>query len=153
MRIRLKNDSIVIEIDSNCYYLSLISSNLESVNNNQLTKENFLKTVYYICAKKAKKQNLEFLNRLLKSSSKRIKIDIIKSLHVKTRDTLKNHYSLLNSSERDSLTIIRKRYLELAKTYHPDRVVHKNKNLVKEYTKKFQKIQRAYETVKYKTAS
>lgn len=153
LRIRLNNDYIVIEIESNSYYLSLISSNLESVNNNQLKKEDFLKTVYYLCAKKARKQNLEFLKRLLDSSTKEIKIDIKKSLHVESKDTLKNHYSLLNSSEKDSLHIIRQRYLKLAKIYHPDRVAHKNKNLVKEYTTKFQKIQRAYETLKYKTAS
>lgn len=153
MRIRLKNDYIVIEIDSNSCYLSLIASNLESVNNNQLKKENFLKTVYYLCAKKAKKQNLEFLNRLLDSSKKEIKIDIQKCLHVESVDRLKNHYSLLNSSEKDSLPIIRKRYLKLAKTYHPDRVVHKNKNLVAQYTAKFQKIQQAYEILKYQIAS
>ena len=93
------------------------------------------------------------LNKLLDSSVKEIRIDIKKSLHVESSDNLKNHYSLLNSSEEDSFIIIRKRYLELAKTYHPDRVVHKNKNLVEEYTTKFQKIQQAYETLKYKTAS
>ena len=143
----------MIEIDSNSYYLSLISSNLESVNNNQLKKEDFLRTVYYLCAKKARKQNLEFLNRLLDASQKEIKIDIQKCLHVESPDSLKNHYSLLNSSEKDSLQIIRKRYLELAKTYHPDRVVHKNKNLVAQYTAKFQKIQQAYEILKYQIAS
>lgn len=153
MRIRLKNDYIVIEIESNSNYLSLISSNLESVNNNQLKKEDFLKTVYYFCAKKAKTQNLEFLNKLLKSSAKEVKIEIIKSLHVKTKDNLKNHYTLLNSSEKDSFIIIRKRYLKLAKIYHPDRVVHKDKSLVEEYTTKFQKIQQAYEILKYQTAS
>ena len=153
MRIRLKNDYIVIEIDSNSYYLSLISSNLESVNNNRLKKEDFLKTVYYLCAKKAKKQNVQFLNKLLNSSAKKIIIEIKKSLHVGVKENLKNHYSLLNSSEKDSLPIIRKRYLELAKTYHPDRVVHKDKNLVEEYTVKFQKIQQAYEILKFKIAS
>ena len=153
MKIRLTKDYIIIEIDKNSYYLSLISSNLESVNNNQLKKEDFLKTVYYLCAKKAKKQNLQFLNKLINSSYKKIKIEIKKSLHVKTDENLKNHYVLLNSNEKDSVSTIRKRYLKLAKIYHPDRVIHKNKNLVEEYTEKFYKIQQAYEILKFKIAS
>jgi len=94
---------------------------------------------YYLCAKK---QNLRFLSKLLESPTKTIKIEIKKVVDVEPLENLKKHYFLLNSSEKDSLPTIRKRYFALAKTYHPDRVVHKNKNLVE-----------AYEVLKYEIAS
>ncbi|WP_024954051.1 J domain-containing protein [Sulfurospirillum arcachonense] len=145
MKIKLKSSYIEIEVPKNSKYLDFIYSNLPSKNTPQNKKEEFLKTLYYICVKNVQYQNPNFLKKLLKASSKQIKVDII--------EPLKKHYLILNVNENDSLHVIRKRYLKLAKIYHPDKVTCTNKNLVKEYTTKFQKIQKAYEVLKYKIAS
>jgi DnaJ-domain-containing protein 1 len=110
-------------------------------------KEELLKNIYYICAKKVNYHNPQFLKKLIKSSHKHIE------LHVDRQEPLKQHYKLLKSDEKDPLHVIRKRYLKLAKTYHPDRVSYCNSSLVEEYTHRFQKIQRAYEILKLKSAS
>lgn len=55
---------------------------------------------------------------------------------------------LLESNIDDEFEIIRKRYLKLAKKYHPDSVFNESKELVDEYTKRFQDIQDAFSIVK-----
>ena len=152
LRIRLK-DNIIIEIESSSIYLSRISSDLQNISTCKEKKETFLKTVYYLCAKKANSRNPLFLKKLIDSSFKPIQIDIKDTLHVKVQDTLEKYYHTLNSNEKDSLHVIRKRYLKLAKTYHPDRVICKDSHLVRAYTDKFHQIQKAYEVLKYKIAS
>jgi len=49
-----------------------------------------------------------------------------------------NHYEILNISKSESINVIRKRYYQYAKLYHPD----KNKN--KESTEKFKLISESY---------
>lgn len=57
-------------------------------------------------------------------------------------------YALLNSRYGDSFDVIRQRYLELIKIYHPDRVFGKDEDTVKRYTAKFRQIKNAFEQIK-----
>ncbi|MBD3809412.1 MAG: J domain-containing protein [Sulfuricurvum sp.] len=43
---------------------------------------------------------------------------------------------------------IKKRYRELAKRYHPDRVQTKGKRVINKYTEKFQLLQEAYSALR-----
>ncbi len=61
---------------------------------------------------------------------------------------LNDFYKLLHCSEHDSYDTVRTKYLELAKKYHPDNIVSDNVLILKVYSKKFQKIQQAYKTIK-----
>ena len=45
-------------------------------------------------------------------------------------------------------SILKRRYKELVFVYHPDRVANKDTNTINKYTRKFQHIQQAYETLK-----
>ena len=146
MRIRLKESSIVIEILENSDYLDSVTSALIGAKCRN-KKEELLKNIYYICAKNVNYHNPQFFKKLIKSSHKNI------VLHVDKKDPLKQHYKLLRSDKNDSMQIIRKRYLKLVKTYHPDRVSYSDSSLVEEYTHQFQKIQKAYEILKLKSAS
>jgi DnaJ-class molecular chaperone len=146
LRIRLKKSSVVIEIlESSSYIDSVTSAFLNAKCRDK--KEELLKNIYYICAKNVNYHNPQFFKKLIKSSHKHIE------LRVDRQEPLKQHYKLLKSNEKDSLHVIRKRYLKLAKTYHPDRVSYSDSSLVEEYTNRFQEIQRAYEVLKLKSAS
>ena len=146
MRIRLKKSSVIIEIQDSSRYLSSVTSALSNAKCRD-KKEELLRRIYYICAKKANCHNPQFFRKLIKSSYKNI------ILQVDRDESIKQHYTLLKSNEKDPLHVIRKRYLKLAKIYHPDRVSYSNVKLVDEYTHKFQKIQRAYEILKQKSAA
>ena len=146
MRIRLKKCSVIIEIPDDSKYIDSIVSAHSSAKCRE-KKEQLLKNIYYICAKNVNYHNPQFFKKLIKSSHKHIE------LHVNRQESLKQHYELLKSDEKDSLHVIRKRYIKLAKTYHPDRVSYGNSSLVEEYTYRFQKIQRAYEILKLKRVS
>ncbi len=56
-------------------------------------------------------------------------------------NTLEKHYTILEASQTENLQSIRKKYLRLAKIYHPD---HQDTSS----TEKFQQIQEAYEIIK-----
>ncbi len=146
MRIRLEKSSVIIEIQDNSKYLKGLSrALLEAKCRDQ--KLEVLKYIYYICVKNVNYHNPLFFKKLIKSSHKQIE------LHVDKDETMKQLYRLLKSDEKDPIHVIRKRYLRLAKTYHPDRVSYTDSSLIEEYTHKFQKIQRAYEILKLKRAS
>ena len=77
--------------------------------------------------------------------------------HIKSKKTKKRKgleiimdefYKLLNCDLNDPYEKIRKSYLSLAKKYHPDNIDSDNNIILKVYGKKFQKIQKAYETIK-----
>ena len=61
---------------------------------------------------------------------------------------LEDFYKMLNCSQKDSYEKIRANYLNLAKKYHPDNILSDNTLIIKVYSKKFQKIQQAYKTIK-----
>lgn len=56
-------------------------------------------------------------------------------------------YSLLESTRNDTADQIKKNYIRLAKTYHPDRVFGQGDDVIALYTSRFQSIQEAYQTV------
>ncbi len=78
--------------------------------------------------------------------------EYIKSKKSKKRKGLEmimgEFYQLLECDFNDPYEKIRKSYLNLAKKYHPDNVDSDNNIILKVYGKKFQKIQKAYETIK-----
>lgn len=57
-------------------------------------------------------------------------------------------YEILKSTQEDTIEIIKKRYLELIKKFHPDRIFYVDNSKVQEYTEQFQLVQRAFETIK-----
>lgn len=61
---------------------------------------------------------------------------------------LKDFYKLLHCSQDDSYEKVRANYLLLVKKYHPDNIISDNTLILKVYSKKFQKIQQAYKTIK-----
>lgn len=82
------------------------------------------------------------------------KKEIFKSLEVsQIENKLDNYFILLNSTQGDSMKIIKKRYKKLRKKYHPDNVFHQKDDMTEEYTKKFQLLQNAYNAVKEQSLS
>ncbi len=56
-------------------------------------------------------------------------------------------YKVLGATSTDSMTDIKKKYRELAKKYHPDKVSHLGEEFRELARKKFVQIQEAYETI------
>ncbi len=57
-------------------------------------------------------------------------------------------FLVLGVSKDEEFMVVKKRYLKLAKEYHPDSVFDKSSEIVQAHTKKFQEIQEAFESVK-----
>jgi len=153
LKIRLKHNSVVIEIPENSKYFNLISSNMPSNKAQKEKREEFLKAIYYMCVHNVQYQNPKFLKNLMKSSFKNIELLVKGRIYVEKKCVHEKQHAILNSSKYDSLHVIRKKYLKLAKIYHPDKVANLDVGLLKVYTHKFQQIQAAYEVLKYKAAS
>lgn len=86
-----------------------------------------------------------WLNELLHpraSESARYQVQVYRD------DFVANSYELLKSSPKDTLDVIKKRYITLVKKFHPDRIYSLDHSRVAEFTEKFQMVQRAYEAVK-----
>lgn len=60
---------------------------------------------------------------------------------------LESCYGILDSYMGESLPQVRKKYLQLAKKYHPDNVFGADSNTIKTYQKKFIQIQDAFEKI------
>ncbi|MDO9055006.1 MAG: DnaJ domain-containing protein, partial [Sulfuricurvum sp.] len=56
-------------------------------------------------------------------------------------------YKLLNVSQGEELSEIKKRFKKLLYKYHPDRVYNQGPEVVDKYTLTFQSIQAAFETI------
>ncbi|MDO9001956.1 MAG: DnaJ domain-containing protein, partial [Aquabacterium sp.] len=56
-------------------------------------------------------------------------------------------YKLLNVSQGEELSEIKKRFKKLLYKYHPDRVYNQGQEVVDKYTLTFQSIQAAFETI------
>lgn len=115
-------------------------------------RKQFLVSLYYTCAAYSKTHNPHFLQRLIASIDKPIKI-----IPQKERTTsLKSYpsvesvdpYQTLEVAQTQSLSDIRKRYLHLAKKYHPDHIAPQESTKIEDYTERFQKIQEAYQAIK-----
>jgi len=57
-------------------------------------------------------------------------------------------YQVLGAAKGDSMEVIKKKYRELAKKYHPDRVSHLGEEFRDLANQKFKAIQEAYDTIK-----
>jgi molecular chaperone DnaJ len=69
-------------------------------------------------------------------------------LQPKEIDRIDNAFKLLSSKKSDEFSVIKKRYLKLAKKYHPDSVFLASEETIKKHTDKFQEIQEAFSIVK-----
>lgn len=147
LRIRLKNEDVIIEVSRYSQQFEELHRSIINIQSNKLKKELFLKSLYFHCAKKANYHDITFYKKLIGSSYKHIKIKALSS------DPLSQYYKLLGVNKNDSIKTVKKRYLKLAKVYHPDKISYANNSLVDEYTRKFQKIQKAYETIKLQNVS
>jgi len=71
--------------------------------------------------------------------------------HTKSQEkdltSIQEAYLILGSSKDDDIKTIKKRYKSLAKEFHPDKVHGRNEEILNKYTKKFQAIFGAYETI------
>ena len=132
---------------SKTFWINETLINLPSQKEMQKRKE-FLISLYYICAQASQTHNMAFLQKLIALHDKPIKV-IRKHSHkpvVANTLPLERYYTLLNAHHEESLQSIRKKYLQLAKIYHPDHHTSADNHSV--YTLKFQQIQEAYEMIK-----
>lgn len=166
MRLRLSADCITVDLSENSSHFLHVSDTLskkfsksfwvnETLINLPTQKEikkrkEFLTSLYYTCAFASQTQNLAFLQKLIALHDKPIKViqkeakfPLLPKCH-----TTNEHYKILEANEGESLQSIRKKYLRLAKTYHPDHNRQKSETNTPSYTEKFQKIQEAYATIK-----
>lgn len=63
-------------------------------------------------------------------------------------NAIQSCFSILNSSPGDSFEVVKQSYMKLVKEYHPDNVFGEDEQTIKNYTKKFQSIQSAFESIK-----
>ena len=61
---------------------------------------------------------------------------------------LRQSYMILESNPNDDFDTIKKRYLRLAKEYHPDNVFGQDSQVVESYNERFRSIQEAYEKIR-----
>ncbi|WP_263833914.1 J domain-containing protein [Sulfurospirillum oryzae] len=123
--------------------------NFDTPEHNQRRKA-FLNSLYNTCAFASKTHNASFLQKLLLSSQKPIKL-VKKKFKQRLHHIPTTHhdpYRLLNAHKTESLESIRQKYLILAKMFHPDSIVSKDESSLKNSTTKFQQIQEAYALIK-----
>lgn len=159
MRLHLSSDCITVNIPEHSSHFLHVSQTLsqkftksfwvnETLINLSTPKEKekrkaFLTSLYYTCAFASQTQNLAFLQKLIAMHDKPIKVvkKGVKKIISYQTPTLEKYYKILEASQTESLQTIRKKYLRLAKLYHPD---HQDSSC----TRKFQQVQEAYETIK-----
>ncbi|PAF43112.1 J domain-containing protein [Helicobacter sp. 11S02629-2] len=81
-------------------------------------------------------------------SKEKFERSINQSFLTKEERELRRSYSLLDSTIGDDFSTIKSRYLKLVRTYHPDTVYGKNKEIVDAYITRFRAIKEAYEVIK-----
>ncbi|GEM_PF-711660 len=112
----------------------------------------FLISLYHHCALASKTHNALFLQKLIAFCAKPIKLIITRE--TATDASLENTvtqidpYRLLQAHKYESFSSIRRKYLRLAKAYHPDTLQTGDDALLQTTTIKFHQIQEAYETIK-----
>jgi hypothetical protein len=163
MKLRLRADCITIHIAENSSHYLHVSHVLTHilgrsfwVNETLINfvtphtsekRQAFLASLYYSCAFISKTHNASFLEKLLLASQKPIRL-VKKRLIRPFKEIPIDPYSLLNAKKTESLASIRKKYLTLAKMFHPDTITHEDATTVKASTTKFQQIHEAYESIK-----
>ena len=166
MRLHLSSDCITVNIPEHSSHFLHVSQTLsqkftksfwvnETLINFEISHEDkrrkaFLTSLYYTCAFASKTHNAAFLEKLLLASNRPIKLVKKKRQQCSTQKLMASNdpYSLLNADETESMESIRRKYLSLAKAYHPDSIASKDASSVKNCTAKFQKIQEAYTAIK-----
>jgi len=131
------------------FWVNDILINFDIIEHNQKRKA-FLHSLYHTCAFISKTHNAAFLQKLLLSSQKPIKLvkKKLKQHSYRMASAKMNPYHVLNAHETESLESIRKKYLSLAKAFHPDSIVSEEESTLKNSTAKFQQIQEAYAIIK-----
>lgn len=76
------------------------------------------------------------------------KFEAAPSYLTKQERLLRECYRVLNLSHEDAFESVRSRFLKLAREYHPDNVYGMEQGIVEIYTKKFRKIQEAYDFIR-----
>ena len=167
MKLHLRADCITIHIAENSSHYLHVSHVLSHVlgksfwvnetlinfgtPHNSEQRQAFLASLYYTCAFKSKTHNASFLEKLLLASQKPIRL-VKKRLQQHFHDASLMHYSnpyhLLNADETESLASIRKKYLALAKMFHPDKITSDDEAVIKGSTERFHQIHEAYEKIK-----
>jgi DnaJ like chaperone protein len=71
----------------------------------------------------------------------------IRSVEAMFRSEEEDAYAVLGAERGDSMDVIKKKYRDLAKKYHPDRVSHLGEEFRELANEKFRAIQKAYETI------
>lgn len=61
---------------------------------------------------------------------------------------LRQSYMLLESHYQDDFKVVKKRYLKLARQYHPDKVFGQDSQVIESYNERFRSIQQAYEKIR-----
>jgi len=159
MRLHLSTDCITVNIPEHSSHFLHVSQTLskkftksfwvnETLINFSTPKEiqkrkEFLTSLYYTCAFSSQTHNVSFLQKLIAMHDKPIKVvkKETQKIILRPMSKLEKYYTILEATHTESLQAIRKKYLRLAKIYHPD---HKDTSS----TQKFQQIQEAYETIK-----
>lgn len=159
MRLHLSSDCITINMPEHSPHFLHVSQTLSQkftksfwVNDTLINlftpkekekRKKFLISLYDTCAHASQTHNVSFLQKLIAMHDKPIKIVTgkVRKMIVLQPLTLEKYYKILEASQTENLQTIRKKYLCLAKIYHPD---HQNNSCIG----KFQQIQEAYETIK-----
>lgn len=167
MQLHLRADSITIRIEANSSHYLHVSHILTHVLGRSLwvnetlinfvtphtseKRQAFLTSLYYRCASLSKTHNASFLEKLLLASQKPIRL-VKKRLKHSFCETSSLYdptpYRLLNAHEKESMASIRRKYLALAKMFHPDTLIQEDNTLIETSTAKFQQIREAYEQIK-----
>lgn len=166
MQLHLRADSITIRIEANSSHYLHVSHVLTHIlgrsfwvnetlinfgtPNSSKKREAFLTSLYYRCASLSKTHNASFLEKLLLASQKPIRLVKKRLKHsfceASSRDL--TPYHLLEAHETESMASIRRKYLALAKKFHPDTLDQEDHSLVQASTAKFQQIREAYAYIK-----
>ena len=75
-------------------------------------------------------------------------INIKSDTPTKLNFELQKSFMLLGASKSEEFKIVKRKYLKLAKQYHPDSVFNKEDKIIELHTKKFQEIQEAFTNIK-----
>jgi hypothetical protein len=150
MRIKLYHSHILLEVCETSKHLDYILDRLSLLDQTHQKRLAFLHAFYYMCVHEVRYQNPIFYAKLAHNTHKKIYFKKLpKNGYQKDKThTFLDYYSILGAGKNDSLQAIRKKYISLAKRYHPDKIAPHNKHAIKHYTKKFQQIQEAYHHIK-----
>lgn len=126
-------------------------SNISKLFNSVLKYESRLQVIHFLfgIAKADGNVSSPELQKLLEFSNllrlSRADFESIKAMFI---DQVGGAYKILEIDKSASDQKVKRAYRDLAKKHHPDKVQHLGKAYVKSAQEKFQKIQKAYETIK-----